>query len=139
MPRPSLISFTFVVTAVVFSEITLCESNINTSSYKVWQGYRNADGILGEYDVVSSMQCALECAQHQQCNSYNLGPVELYGDDGGRVSGDRRSCELVKTDNDSLTTLTEEAGWTFATGELFIVFCFFFTSVCIKVFKFKPN
>ena len=79
-------------------------------------GERNHGGRLSSYEVKSSTQCAHRCVQHQECNSYNLGPVAL-NDGGDGSGGNSRSCELVKTDNSSLTTITEEAGWTFMSGK----------------------
>ena len=79
--------------------------------FKTRTGARHHGGKLANYEVKSSTQCALRCVQHQECNSYNLGPVSLGG--GGGSGGNSRSCELVKTDNNSSTTVTEEAGWTY--------------------------
>ena len=80
--------------------------------FKTRTGARNHGGRLSSYEVKSNTKCALRCVQHQECNSYNLGPVSL--NDGATHSGrNSRSCELVKTDHNSLATITEEAGWSF--------------------------
>ena len=78
-------------------------------------GARHHGGTLANYEVKSSKQCALRCVQHQECNSYNLGPVALSSGDG--KSQNSRSCELAKTSNNSLTTITGEAGWTYMLGK----------------------
>ena len=78
-------------------------------------GARYYSGRIRRYEVKSSTQCARRCVQHQDCNSYNLGPVALnVGGDG--IGQNSRSCELAKTDNNSLTTITKEVGWTYMLG-----------------------
>ena len=78
-------------------------------------GARNHGGRLCRYEVTSSTQCARRCVQHQDCNSYNLGPVALnVGGDG--IGRNSRSCELAITDNNLLTTITREVGWTYMLG-----------------------
>ena len=77
-------------------------------------GARNHGGRLSRYEVNSSKHCAVRCVQHRECNSYNLGPVPMSGGGGG--GGNSRSCELVKTDHNSVAAITEAAGWTFAIG-----------------------
>ena len=111
-------------TSFVTITLIICNANIWTTSTEIiWAaslfemriGARNFGGKLGTFTVKSSIQCSLSCAQHTECNSFNLGPVGLSSVGSG--GGNRRSCELVKTDHNSLASISEEAGWTFAIGE----------------------
>ena len=74
---------------------------------------RNIGGVLARTQeaVTTDGACAAVCIQKHGCNSFNVGPAAL------ALSGNGTDCELVRTDQHSLTSITQQPGWTLFTGK----------------------
>ena len=73
-------------------------------------GLKNNGGVLRHLTVVSKFDCSAHCIRTSGCNSFNTGPTS----DDGRSR--EVACELVTTDQNSLTTIVEQPGWTLFVG-----------------------
>ena len=78
---------------------------VNSGRYHQHSRYRSVDGVLASYITGSSLRCGRICQAHAQCNSFNVRRVE----DGASLSN---RCELVKTDHNSMATISSEPDWT---------------------------
>ena len=67
-------------------------------------GFRNTGGIIASFLAESVISCSAACASECECNSFNLGPVAV-------GTNNRKPCDLVKTDQNSLVNITEVHGW----------------------------
>ena len=67
-------------------------------------GFRNTGGIIASFLAESVISCSTACASDVKCNSFNLGPEEV-------GTNNRRLCDLVKTDRNSMDNITEVSGW----------------------------
>ena len=73
---------------------------------------RNIGGVLARTGeaVTTDGACAAVCIHTHGCNSFNVGTVATTSDNS-------TNCELVRTDQHSLTSITPQPGWTLFTGE----------------------
>ena len=67
-------------------------------------GFRNTGGIIASFLAESVISCSTACASECECNSFNLGPVAV-------GTNNRKPCDLVKTDQNTLVNITEVPGW----------------------------
>ena len=67
-------------------------------------GFRNTAGIIASFLAESVISCSTACASDVSCNSFNLGPVAV-------GTNNRKPCDLVKTDQNTLVNITEVPGW----------------------------
>ena len=84
-------------------------ATVEGNSFAVRNGWKNFGGLLASYRVRSRIDCMRACLTSQECNSVNLGSV--------LVGRNRVECELVTTDQNSLTSITEAPGWSLTLGE----------------------
>ena len=72
-------------------------ATVEGNSFAVRNGWKNFGGLLASYRVRSRIDCMRACLTSQECNSVNLGSV--------LVGRNRVECELVTTDQNSLTSI----------------------------------
>ena len=77
-------------------------------------GFRNNGGIIASILAESGSKCSAVCTIRSECNSFNLGPV-LVG------TNNRKLCDLVKTDQNSLANITEVPGWSLFLREFLMI------------------
>ena len=76
---------------------------------------RNIGGVLARTGeaVTTDGACAAVCIHTHGCNSFNVDTVAATA----ATSDNRTNCELVRTDQHSLTSITQQPGWALFTGE----------------------
>ena len=78
------------------------------------EGFRNIGGIIASFLAESVISCSTACASDVKCNSFNLGPEEV-------GTNNRRLCDLVKTDRNSMDNITEVSGWSLYLREYHVI------------------
>ena len=84
-------------------------ATVESNRFAVRNDWKNVGGLLASSRARSRIDCVRACLRSQECNSVNLGSV--------LVGENRVDCELVKTDQNSLTSITEAPGWSLTLGE----------------------
>ena len=84
-------------------------ATVKSNRFAVRNGWKNVGGLLAGSRARSRIDCMQACVKSHECNSVNLGSV--------LVGGNRVECELVTTDQNSLTSITEAPGWSLTVGE----------------------
>ena len=84
-------------------------ATVENNRFAVRNGWKNFGGLLTSSQARSRIDCMQACLRSQDCNSVNLGSV--------LAGGNRVECELVTTDQNSLTSITEAPGWSLTVGE----------------------
>ena len=104
---------TTCILVVTMSAALVCDgfvsAEVDSSRFVVRGGWKNFGGLLASSRARSRMDCMRACLRSQECNSVNLGSV--------LVGRNRVECELVMTDQNSLTSITEAPGWSLTLGE----------------------
>ena len=87
----------------------VCNGFVEANRFAVHNGWRNLGGLMASSQARSRIDCMRACLRSQDCNSVNLGSV--------LVGSNHVECELVTTDQNSLTSITEAPGWSLTVGE----------------------
>ena len=96
--------------AVIFVAENFATIVYRHNAFTALSGLKNNGGVLRHLTVVSKFDCSAHCIRTSGCNSFNTGPTS----DDGRSR--EVACELVTTDQNSLTTIVEQPGWTLFVG-----------------------
>ena len=83
---------------------TQSQGTIRQQRFTKRDGFRNTGGIIASFLAESVISCSTACASEAECNSFNLGPVAV-------GTNNRKLCDLVKTDQNTLANVTAVPGW----------------------------
>ena len=105
-----LCRYVLVVTLFVASVCNgFVSAAVETNRFIVRSAWKNFGGLVASSQARSRIDCMRACLKSPECNSINLGYVSM--------GGNRVECELVTTDQNSLTSITEAPGWSLTLGE----------------------
>ena len=91
-----------------------CATSPQSRYFTERRAVRNGGGILTTSSVATDYRCAVQCLGLHDCNSFNIGPSSDPTEDG-------LACELLKTDQNSLTSIVDQPQWTFFVGKQLII------------------
>ena len=101
---------------IIFVAVIFFAENFATivnryNTFTALSGLKNNGGVLRHLTAASKLDCTDHCIRTSGCNSFNIGSSS---DDDSRSR--KVACELVTTDQNSLTTIAEQPGWTLFVG-----------------------